>query len=114
MCQGTIEALIRMGSDTSLLVQKLVVRLTSADSLRNATRVCLVAIPSAYEALCNLGTSFFVVSHFFYMGKHHMAAIMQILFLIGRLEEIHTKEHGMITYPHHIKNCFMTCPIGGP
>ena len=53
--QGTVEASIHGGADASLLAQQLDGRLVSEDSLRTAVRVCLDAIPSAEEALRDLG-----------------------------------------------------------
>ena len=66
--QGTFEASTRRGSEASLLAQHLDGRLESADSLRTASRVRLDVIPSADEALRDLGTFAFVVLHFFSGG----------------------------------------------
>ena len=65
---GTVEVFTCGGIDASLLAQQLDRRLASADSLRTAARVSLDAIPSAEEALRNLGTFAFVASHLFSMG----------------------------------------------
>ena len=66
--QGLVEASTRGCADASLLVQQLDGRLALADSLRMATRIRLAVIPSADEALCNLGTFAFVASHLFSAG----------------------------------------------
>ena len=92
--QGTVEASTRGGADASLLAQQLDGRLASADSLRTAARVCLAAIPSAEEALRNLGTFAFVASHLFSTGGRHSSAVAELLRLIERLEELHTEVRG--------------------
>ena len=66
--QGLVEASTRGGADASLLAQQLDGRLASADSLRMAARICLAVIPSADEALRDLGTFAFVASHLFSAG----------------------------------------------
>ena len=53
------------GADASLLEQQLDGRLASADSLRMTARIRLAVIPSADEALRDLGTFAFVASHLF-------------------------------------------------
>ena len=98
--QGTVEASTRGGEDTSLLAQQLDRRLASADSLRTAVQVHLAAIPSAEEALCDLGTFAFVASHLFSAGGRNSTAVAELLRLIERLEELHTEVQGMISPPH--------------
>ena len=66
--QGSVEASTRGGADASLLAQQLDGRLVSADSLRMAARISLAIIPSADEALCDLGTFAFVALHLFSAG----------------------------------------------
>ena len=66
--QGTVEASTRGGLDTSLLVQNMDGRLDSVDSLRTSTQFRLALIPSADEALRDLGTFAFVELHIFSMG----------------------------------------------
>ena len=98
--QGTVKAPTRGVADASLLARQLDGRLESADSLRTAARVRLAAIPSAEEALRDLGTFAFVASHLFSAGGRHSSAVAELLRLIERLEELHTKVQGMISSPH--------------
>ena len=72
-------------------------RLVSADSLRTAVRVRLAAIPPAEEALRDLGTFAFDASHLLSMRGRHLSDVAELLQLIERLEEIHTKAQGMCT-----------------
>ena len=65
---GSVEVSTHGGADASLLAQQLDGRLALADSLRMATRIRLAVIPSADEALCDLGTFAFVASHLFSTG----------------------------------------------
>ena len=64
-----------------------------------ATRVRLATIPSAEEALCNLVTFDFVVLHLFSMRERHSSVITDLLCIIERLDELHTKAQGMISSP---------------
>ena len=98
--QGTVETSTRGGTDASLLAQQLDGRLASADSLRTAARVRLAAIPSAEEALRDLGTFAIVASHLFSVGERHSSAVAELLRLIERLEELHMEVQGMISSPH--------------
>ena len=98
--KGTVEASTRGGADASLLSQQLDRRLASAESMWTATRVCLAAIPSADEALCNLRTVVFVALHLFSAGGRHSSAVADPFRLITRLEGLHTEVQGMISYPH--------------
>ena len=98
--QGSVKASTRGGADASVLAQQLDGRLASADSLRMDARVCLAVIPSANEALCDLGTFAFVALHLFSVGECNSSAVTKILRLIERLEEFHTKVQGMIPYPY--------------
>ena len=88
------------GSDASLLAQKLDGRLTLADSLHTAVRFCLDAIPSAEEALRDLGTSAFIVLHLFSVGGRTLSAVSELLRIIEILEDSHTKVQGIISSPH--------------
>ena len=65
-----------------------------------SARVHLAVIPSAEKELCDLGMSAFVASHLFSAGRRNLSAVMDMLCLIKRLEEIHTKVQGMISFPH--------------
>ena len=94
--QGTVEASTRGGVDASLLAQQLDGRLASADSLRTAAQVCLAAIPSAEEALRDLGTFAFDASHLFSASRRHLSAVAELFCLIERLEDLHTEVQGMI------------------
>ena len=89
--QGWGEASTRGGAYASLLAQQLDGRLALADSLRMAARVGLAVTPSADEALRDLGT---------FAGGSHLSAVAELLCLIERLEELHTKVQGMISYSH--------------
>ena len=98
--QGMIEALNYEGADASLLAQQLDGRMASSDYLLKAAQVCLDCIPSADEALCNLGTFAFVASHLFSTEGKHTSAVTKLLSLIGILEELHFEVHEMITTPY--------------
>ena len=63
------------------------------------TRVRLAVILFAYEALHDLGTFAFVVSQLFSVGGRHSSAVADILRLVERLEELHTKVQWMISSP---------------
>ena len=56
--------------------------------MQMTVRVCLEAIPSVEEALCDLGTFAFVALHLFSAGGRQFSDIVEI---IERLEEIHTE-----------------------
>ena len=88
--QGTVEVSTRGGADASLLAQQLDGRLDLVDSLRTAAQVRLAEIPSADEALRDLGTFAFVALHLFSAGGRHLSAVAELLCLIERLEEQHT------------------------
>ena len=62
-------------------------------------RACLAVIPSADEALCDLGTFAFVVLHLFSAGGCHSSTVAELVRLIERLEELHTEVQGMISSP---------------
>ena len=70
------------------------------DSLQMAARVRLAGIPSADEALCNLGTFTFVASHLSLLGGRHLSTAAKLLRLIEKLEEFHTEVQWMISSPH--------------
>ena len=95
-----VEASTCGGVDASLLEQQLDMHLASTDSLRTSARVRLSAIPSAEEALFNLGMFPFVVSHLFSEVGQHLSAVTELLCLVERLEELHTKVQGVISSPH--------------
>ena len=80
-----------MGLDASLLVQYLDGHSVLLDSLRTAAGVRLMVIMSVYEALHDLGAFAFVVLQLFSSGGRYMAAVMDILSLFERLEDIHNK-----------------------
>ena len=94
--QGTVEAATHGGADASLLAQKMDGCLSLAEYLRMAARVLLDAIPSAEEALRKLVMFAFVTLHLFSVGVRHSSTVADILHLIERLEELHTKVQGMI------------------
>ena len=98
--QITVEASTHGGDDTSLLSQQLHGRLELLDSLRTSTRVRLASIRSMEEALLNLGTFAFVVLHLSSAGRWHLSAIAELLCIIERLEDLHTKFQEMISSPH--------------
>ena len=65
-----------------------------------AARFRLAVILSTDEALRNLGTFAFAMSHLFSAGRSHLSAVADLLCLIERLEKLHTKVQGMISPPH--------------
>ena len=65
-----------------------------------ATRVRLIAIPSADEALCDLGMFVFVALHVLSAGGRHLPAVVELLCLVERMEELHIEVQGMISCPH--------------
>ena len=89
MFQGTAEVLTCMGSDTSPLGHHMDGRLALADYLRTSVWGCLAAVPSADKALRNLGTFAFVAVHLLSAERRHAAAVMELLCLIERLENLH-------------------------
>ena len=99
-CQGTVEASNRGRSYASLLAQHMDVSLASVESLRTAARVRLACTLSTDEALRNLGTFAFVLSHLFSTAGRQASALAELLCLIERLEELHAKVQGMIIPPH--------------
>ena len=68
--------------------------------MRMTTRVRLAAIPFADEALRDLGTFTFIMSHIFSVGGHHLSDVSKLLRLIGRLEEIQTEVKRVISPPY--------------
>ena len=64
-----------------------------------ASRVCLAVIRSADKALHYLGTFAFVVLRLFFTGRRHFSAVVELLRLVERLEEIHTEVQGVISSP---------------
>ena len=92
--QVTVEASTCGGANASLLDQQLDGRLASTDSLQKSVRFRLFTIPSTEEALRDLGMVDFVVSHLFSTVRLHSSAIMDILWCIERLEELHTECRG--------------------
>ena len=81
----------RSGADASLLAQYLDMRLAYEDSLRTSERICLIDIPSADETMRKLGMFSFVTSHLFSVGRNNSSNVAELLRLIERLEELHTK-----------------------
>ena len=65
-----------------------------------AARIRLAVIPSADEALRDLGTFAFVASHLFSAGGRHSSAVAELFRLVERPEELHTEVQGMISSPH--------------
>ena len=65
-----------------------------------AVRVRLAVIPSADEALHDLGTIPFFALHLFSAGGRHSSTVTELFRLIERLEELHTEVQGMISSPH--------------
>ena len=55
------------------------------------TRVRLAVISSMDKALRNLGTFAVVALHLFSVGGRHSSAITELLRLIDRMEDLHTK-----------------------
>ena len=90
----------RGGADASLLAQQLDRRLASADSLWMAVRICLAIVPSADEALRDLGMFAVVALHLFSVGDRHLSAVTNLFRLIERLEYLRTKVQVMISSPH--------------
>ena len=65
-----------------------------------AARVRLAVILSMNEALRGLGTFAFVASHLFSAEGRHSSSVSELLRLIEKLEELHTKMQGMISPPN--------------
>ena len=65
-----------------------------------AVRAHLAVILSADESLCILGTFALVALNIFSACRRHLSTVSDILRLIERLEELHTKVQGMISSPH--------------
>ena len=100
MRQGLVKSSTRGGADESLLEQKLDGRLKSAYSLRMAIGVHLAVILSRDEAISDLVTFSFVAVRLLLVGRLHSSVVAELLCLIERLEETHTKVQGMISSPH--------------
>ena len=62
--------------------------------MRMTPRVRFAVIPSADEALRDLGTFVFVASHLFSAGVRHLSSVVELLRFIERLEELHTEVRG--------------------
>ena len=65
-----------------------------------ATRVHLVVILYVGEVLRNLGLFAFVALHLFYESGKQLSAIVELLHLTERLEELHIKVQGTISSPN--------------
>ena len=65
-----------------------------------AAKFCLAVILSADKALRDLDTFDFVALQLFSAGGHHSFDVAELLRLIERLEELHTKVQGIISSPH--------------
>ena len=89
-----------VGAEASLLSQQLNGRLASVDFLRASVRVHLDAIPSTDEVLCDLGMFAFVTSHLLSAVSRHSSVVADILCLVERLEDTHTKVYWIISSPH--------------
>ena len=87
--QGKVDTSTCGGADTYLLNQQLDRRLVSTDSLQKATRVLLTATSPTKDALRNLGIFTLIVLHLFYVGGRHSNAVMDLLLLNERLEDLH-------------------------
>ena len=112
--QGMVEAATHGGVvDASLMAQKLDGCLAFTDSLRTATRVHMDKSFSTYEALQYLSIFNFIALHLFSVGGIHFSAAAEILRLIERLEEIHTKVRGVISSPHLATHLSMIFHGGG-
>ena len=75
--------------------------LVSMDSLQTASQVRPAVTLSAGEAFFNLGTFAFVELHLFSTrGRRQTEAVKELLCIIERLEELHTKVQGDITSPY--------------
>ena len=61
-----------------------------------SSRSRLTVILSADKVLYDLGAFVFVALHLFFAGRHHSSAVAELLFLVQRLEELHTEVLGMI------------------
>ena len=70
--QGKVEAATHEGDDASLLTQKLYGCLDLVESLQTYTRVRLAAIPSAEEALQDLGMFDFFALNLFSTGGQNL------------------------------------------
>ena len=95
-----VKASTRGCADAYLLEQQLDGSLASVDSLQIDARIRLAVIPSADEALRDLFMFAFVASHLFSAVRRHSSAFAELLRLIERLEELHTKVRGVILSPH--------------
>ena len=103
--QGTVEASTHEEEDASLLAQKLDGWMVLADSFWTAAQVRMACILSTDEALHDLITFAFafVASHLFSVAGRHLSAVADLLRIIKRLEEIHTKVQGVTTSLHLAK-----------
>ena len=107
--QVTVKESTHGGAGASLLSHHLDGRLALADSLWTAAQVCLATVPSADEALCNLGTFAFVASHLFSASQRHSSVVTELLRLIARLEEVHTEVQGVIYSPRLSQDTSFRC-----
>ena len=62
--------------------------------------VCFTVMPSTEKVLRDLGTFAFIASHLFSAGGCHSSAVVYLLHLIDRLEELHTEVQGIISSSH--------------
>ena len=97
ICQVTVEVSTHEEEDASLLAQQLDGWMALVDSLRTDAQVRLACIPSTDEALHDLITFAFVALHLFSAAGRHLSAVSDIIRLIKRLEEIHTKVQRVTT-----------------
>ena len=61
------------------------------EALQVNTKIHLVVIPTEEDALIDLETFSFIASCIFTVGIYHSLAVTEILHLIERLKDIHTK-----------------------
>ena len=62
-------------------------------------KYCLAAIPPTNEVLRDLGMFAFATSYLLSPGGRHSSAVMELLRLIERLEDLDTEVQGMISSP---------------
>ena len=68
--------------------------------LSTDARVCLATIPSADEALQDLGTFAFIALHLLSAGGRNLSDVVELLRLIERPQELNTEAQGIISPPH--------------
>ena len=71
-----------------------------ADYLQMGARGRLDVIPSVNKALHDLGKFAFVALHLLSTSGRHSSSVAKLLYLIERLEELHTEVQRMISSSH--------------